>query len=72
MAEIEDKITVLTAPEITCSGCATSITNALKRLEGIRGVSVDITTKKVTVEHTEEVERSEMEAALDRAGFSTV
>lgn len=38
---------------VKCGGCATSIQNGLKKIEGITDVQVDIPTGKVSVEGNE-------------------
>ncbi|MFN8635122.1 MAG: heavy-metal-associated domain-containing protein [Chloroflexota bacterium] len=43
--------TVLTVPNISCSHCENTINEALTPLAGVSSVSVDIPTKKVTVEY---------------------
>ena len=65
-----NKITSVTAPEIVCGGCATSIKKALGNVAGVAEVEVDVTSKKVTVQHDESVTRDAIADALDRAGFS--
>ncbi len=62
--------TTLTAPEIVCGGCASSIKKALGSIEGVSEVDVDVTTKKVTVKHGETVSRGQIIEALDNAGYS--
>ena len=64
--------TTVTAPEIVCGGCASSIKKALGNLEGVGEVEVDVPTKHVKVEHSETVSRDEIVDALDRAGYSAV
>jgi copper chaperone CopZ len=41
--------TVLTVPDISCEHCVRSVTEALTPNEGIQTVSVDISSKQVTV-----------------------
>lgn len=65
----EGKTTVLTAPDITCNGCANSIKKALGNVEGVSQIAVDVNTKKVTVEHDDNASREKIVAALDKAGF---
>jgi copper chaperone CopZ len=43
--------TILTVPTISCGHCEKTITEALTPLAGVSSVSVDIPTKKVTVEY---------------------
>ena len=66
----ETKQTVVTAPDITCGGCASSIKKALGNVEGVCEVEVDVATKKVTVSHDENVSRERIVDALDRAGYA--
>ena len=68
--ETTNKITSVTAPEITCGGCAASIKKALGNVAGVAEVEVDVASKKVTVQHDENVTRDAIADALDRAGFS--
>lgn len=67
-----NQTTTVTASEIVCGGCASSIKMALGNLEGVCGVEVDVPTKQVKVEHGESVSREEIVDALDRAGYSAV
>jgi copper chaperone len=42
---------ILNVPDISCGHCQATITNALSPLSGVDSVSVDITTKTVTVQY---------------------
>ena len=53
--ENNNKVTTVTAPEIVCGGCASSIKKALGNVEGVSEVEVDVATKKVTVNHSGDV-----------------
>ena len=66
----ETKTTTVTAPEIVCGGCASSIKKALGNVAGVSEVEVDVATKKVTVNHDENVSREKIVDALDGAGYS--
>lgn len=67
----EDKtVTTVTAPEIVCGGCASSIKKALGAVSGVSEVDVDVATKKVTITHSGDVLREKIVDALDRAGYS--
>lgn len=70
MNEIKNEVTTITAPEIVCGGCASSIKKALGNLPGVNEVNVDVETKRVTVEHQQNISRDEIVNVLDRAGFS--
>lgn len=67
-----NQTTTVTAPEIVCGGCASSIKKALGNVEGVGEVEVDVPTKQVKVEHSEMVSREEIVNVLDRAGYSAV
>jgi copper chaperone len=68
----KNQTTTVTAPDIVCGGCASSIKKALGNLDGVCEVDVDVSTKQVKVEHSESVSREEIVNALDRAGYSVV
>lgn len=68
--ENNNMVTTVTAPEIVCGGCASSIKKALGNVEGVSEVEVDVATKKVTVNHSGDVSRANIVDALDRAGYS--
>ena len=66
----DNSFTTVTAPEIVCGGCASSITKAFADVEGVSAVEVDVPTKRVTVHHDEETSREKIVQVLDRAGYS--
>lgn len=61
--------TTVIAPDIECDGCANAIKNAVGRLDGVESVKVDVEGKEVSVEHTQQLSRRDIEEALDKAGF---
>lgn len=65
----ETNTTTVTAPDITCGGCANAIKNALGRIEGVGEVDVDVPTKQVTVRHQPAIDRDRIVDVLDQAGF---
>ena len=68
----ETKTTTVTAPEIVCGGCASSIKKALGSVEGVADVDVNVATKRITINHGGNVSREKIVDALDRAGYSAV
>lgn len=68
--ETNNTTTTVTAPDIVCGGCASSIKKALGNVEGVSEVDVDVATKKVTVNHSEDVSHEKIVEVLDRAGYS--
>jgi copper chaperone len=65
----ETNTTTVTAPDITCGGCANAIKNAFGRVEGVGEVDVDVATKQVTVKHEPLIDRDRIVDVLDQAGF---
>ncbi len=63
------KTTTVKTPDITCGGCASSIKNAIGKMEGIKKVEVNVNTKMVSIEHGEQISREQIEAKLDDIGF---
>lgn len=62
--------TNLSAPDISCGGCANAIQRALSGLPGISDVAVDVANKTVTVQHdAQTASKDAIVGALDRAGF---
>lgn len=68
--ESSSSVTAVTAPEIVCGGCASSIAKAFADVEGVSAVEVDVPTKRVTVTHDKEISREKIVEVLDRAGYS--
>lgn len=56
------------AENIKCEGCASTIRDALGRLGGVQGVTVEIATGRVTVEADEGL-REMITAALRETGY---
>ena len=65
----ETNTTTVTAPDITCDGCANAIKNAFGRVDGVDEVQVDVATKQVTVRHEPSIDRDGIVDVLDQAGF---
>ena len=59
----------LSAPEIHCDGCATSIERAVRPLDGVRDVAVDVARRTVTVEYGDPANVALVSAAVTEAGF---
>jgi copper chaperone CopZ len=68
--EANNQVTTVTAPEIVCGGCASSIKKAFGSVEGVSEVEVDVANKKVTVKHNAAISRDRIVDTLDRAGYS--
>lgn len=51
---------------MTCSGCQGAVTKVLSRVEGVKKVDANLTTKKVDVECEDEVDSSKLMDALKK------
>jgi copper chaperone len=61
---------VLTAPDISCGHCVSTVQSAVKALPGVESVSASETTKQVTVSFDPAtVDQAKIEAVLDDAGY---
>jgi copper ion binding protein len=61
--------TTLIVQGMTCNHCVMSVTRALRALDGVTSVEVDLQTKRVEVEHEASVERARLGAAIEAVGF---
>lgn len=58
---------------MSCGHCASRVEKSLKDLIGVENAEVDIETEKATVEYNaEKLDPSELENAVDEAGYSVV
>ncbi len=57
---------------IHCGSCAGNIERALKKVSGIKEVSVSAITNKAFVETEENVSEDEMKKAVAKAGYKVV
>jgi copper chaperone CopZ len=66
----EQKRTVLNVEGMTCAACVRHIDRALRQLEGVTLMDVDVRGQKVTVRHDEsETPLSDVVEALAGAGY---
>ena len=57
---------------MTCSHCEHAITTEVGRVDGVREVRVDLTAGTVTVAVDRPVDRADIAAAVDEAGYTLV
>jgi copper chaperone len=58
-----------TVTGMTCDHCVRSVTEEVSALDGVTGVSVDLSTGHVTVAGDREVGVAEVRAAVEEAGY---
>ena len=59
-----------TVTGMTCGHCVASVTEELLEVDGIETVEVDLPTGAVTVTSAGPVDRAEVAAAVDEAGYA--
>ncbi len=62
--------TVLSVPEVHCDHCVNSIEGAVKALDGVEEVKVDLDRKDVRVNFDEEkVEKTDIATVIEAIGY---
>ena len=64
--------TTFTVTGMTCAHCQRAVTQEISGVDGVESVAVDIAAGKVTVTARRPVDRSEIAAAVDEAGYALV
>ncbi|WP_448624039.1 heavy-metal-associated domain-containing protein [Geodermatophilus sp. URMC 64] len=57
---------------MTCDHCRRAVTEEIGRVDGVTGVVVDVPTGTVTVSAEHPVDRADIAAAVDEAGYVLV
>ncbi len=57
---------------MACTSCASNIGGSLKKIPGIKEVSISLMTKKAIVETEKEISDEELRKAVSRAGYKTI
>ena len=64
--------TTFTVTGMTCGHCQRAVTQEIAAVDGVASVTVDLTTGSVTVTADRPVDRSDIAAAVDEAGYALV
>ncbi|MCV2491822.1 cation transporter [Geodermatophilus sp. YIM 151500] len=64
--------TTVSVRGMTCGHCERAVTEEIGRVDGVRGVSVDLAAGTVTVTVEHPVDRADIAAAIDEAGYALV
>lgn len=59
-------------PGVSCQHCVSAVTKEVSGLAGVKQVQVDLDSKLVTVEHSDEVASEAIVAAIQEAGYDEV
>ena len=55
-----------------CQKCVARITEALKGIEGVKKVNIDLNTKKVNVICKNEIAKETLSAVIEKLGFKVI
>ena len=62
----------ITISGMHCASCASNIERSLKKISGVKGVSVSLMTNKAFVDSEDNVSEEELKKAVARAGYKVV
>lgn len=57
---------------MTCAHCQRAVTEQIAAVDGVESVTVDLATATVTVTASQPVDRADIAAAVDEAGYTLV
>ncbi|MFJ8961867.1 heavy-metal-associated domain-containing protein [Lentzea sp. NPDC102401] len=63
---------VFTVSGMTCGHCASSVTEEISQIGGVRNVAVELDSGKVTVTSDEPLAEDDVRAAVTEAGYTLV
>lgn len=61
--------TIFSVKDMSCDNCVRHVTEALREIEGVERVSVDLASGRVVVGHAPSARVERMIEALDEAGY---
>jgi copper chaperone CopZ len=64
--------TTFTVTGMTCDHCRRAVTQEISAVDGVDSVAVDLASGTVTVTTTGPVDRADIAAAVDEAGYALV
>jgi copper ion binding protein len=64
--------TVINIEGMSCAHCVSAVNRALREVEGVVAVDVDLQSKTATVEHSDAATFEMMKAAIEEAGYEVV
>ena len=64
--------TTFTVNGMTCAHCERAITQEISAVDGVEAVTVDVASGTVTVTAAQPVDRADIAAAIDEAGYALI
>jgi len=65
-----EMLSTFKVPDMSCNHCVMSIENALKSVEGIDNIVINLGTKEVRIEHAQSLQKPLVIQAIKGAGYS--
>jgi len=62
----------LTIEGMHCAACASNTENSLKKVKGVKEISVSALTHKAIIEAEDDVDQEELKQAVSKAGYKVV
>jgi Cu+-exporting ATPase len=62
----------ITIEGMHCASCSSNIERSLKKIPGIKEVSISLITKKAIIETEEKVSNEDIKKAVTRAGYKVI
>jgi Cu+-exporting ATPase len=72
VAEVKMKKIKLTISGMHCASCAGNVERSLKKVSGVKGVSVSLMTNKSIVELEDSVSDEDLKKAVSKTGYKVV
>ena len=64
--------TTFTVTGMTCAHCQRAVTEEISDVDGVESVTVDLASGTVTVTASQPVDRADIAAAVDEAGYALI
>ncbi len=64
--------TVINIEGMSCAHCVSAVNRALREVEGVVAVDVDLQSKTATVEHSDAATFEMMKSAIEEAGYEVI
>ncbi len=64
--------TVINVEGMSCAHCVNAVNRALREVEGVVAVDVDLQSKTATVEHSDKTTFDSMKKTIEEAGYEVV
>nr|MBA4404912.1 heavy metal transport/detoxification protein [Nanoarchaeum sp.] len=70
--KVNSKMKKLLIEGMHCASCASNVERSLKKVEGVKSVSVSLMTKKAIIDVDTNVKDEDLKKAVSRAGYKLI